>query len=455
MATIPRDVGHPVDLNNPVNLAEYEGFAADVPTTASMIEAVNDPPATPNASSVRAARMLRPAFLQGLPAVEPNVPPPDATPAQFAFERQGLHGMTIAVPSSAGGLWADVEVWSFEDAAASDGDGDTWPGPLIRVRQNRVAHTNLRSRTGPHTIHHHGIEPTPMNDGVGHLTFEVASGRYTYQWATAEAGTYFYHCHRNTVLHFERGMYGALIIDPDVDGAPFTTFGPGRTYVANNLVDYAAEALWVFDDVDTRWHGLRGPNYGPGRNPIDHVASGIQGLGPGKLGDANNAFMRINDPDNPRLHDFDPNVFVVTGVPVPVNPTPRAVVPGQRAIPRSIDNHQLVDMGATVQRGGKLLVRTLNAAYLHTRWVFPSQIPGLVIAADGRTFGLAPWGDRYSSPVPLASIGHQFQLSVARRWDVLLDTSGVAPGVYDVAVSAYTSVGDDRLVTVRLPITVL
>jgi hypothetical protein len=456
MAQIDRDVGSPVDLNDPESLAEYHGFAADVPTTANMIEAVNNPPATPTANSVRAARMLAPDFLIGFPNVEPNVPPPDQVAAQFLFERQGLHGVDLAVPSSNGGLWANVEMWSFNDALVGGGQtGDLWPGPMIRVREGRTVHTNLRSRTGPHTIHHHGIEPTPMNDGVGHLTFEVASGRYTYQWVAAEAGTYFYHCHRNTTLHFERGMYGPLIIDPDVPGAPFTTFGPGQTYVGNTLTPYAAEAIWVVDDIDTRWHGLDGINYGPGRNPVTNVAAGLQGMGAGKFGDPQNPFTLITDSDNPRLHDFDPNVFVVTGVPVPVNPAPRAVLPGQVSIPRSVDNHLLEGMGTSCVAGGKILIRTLNAAYCHTRWQFPTNIPGQVIAADGRTFGREPWGERYSQPFSLASINHLFQLSVARRWDVLLDTAGVAPGVYDVAVSIFTSVGDERLVTIRLPITIL
>jgi hypothetical protein len=85
--------------------------------------------------------------------------------------------------------------------------------------------------------------------------------------------------------------------------------------------------------------------------------------------------------------------------------------------------------------------------------VFPN-IPGQVIAADGRTFGKTPWGKGYSEPFTLASIQNQFQLSVARRWDVLLDTTNVSPGTYHVAVSVYSSVGDHRLVTMRLPITI-
>jgi FtsP/CotA-like multicopper oxidase with cupredoxin domain len=265
-----------------------------------------------------------------------------------------------------------------------------------------------------------------MNDGVGHLTFEVGGGRYAYQWLAGEAGTYFYHCHRNTTLHFERGMYGLLIIDPPVVGAPFRDGGPGATNVGDANVQYHAEALWVADDIDPRWHALG-------------VADGL-----GKVDqDARTGFVKIDDPDNPHLNDFRPTVFVVTGRAAHLtDPDPLIeTFPGTAITP-------------AVRRGQRLLVRTLNAAYAQTRWTFPAELPGTVTAADGRTLGREPFG-RYSRPQSLASMGHTFDLSVARRWDVLLDIpTNVAPGNYDVKVGFHHWISGDLLREVRLRIVV-
>jgi hypothetical protein len=400
---IPRDVSQPF-VADETSLAEFEGFGTDVPRTDGMIRAANAPldPLVTRANRVRVANLLRPGFIP--PTLDPNAPEltfptPDAVAAHVAFSRQGLHDVPLAVPGG-----PTLTMWSLQDNAAGVA---TWPAPTIRVREGRIVHSQMNSRTGPHTIHHHGIEPTPMNDGVGHLTFEVGGGRYTYQWLAGEAGTYFYHCHRNTVLHFERGMYGALIIDPNVAGAPFADGGPGVTHVGNDLVDYAAEALWVADDIDPRWQALS-------------VADGL-----GKVDeDALTGFMSINDPKNPRLHDFRPTVFVVTGQPAHfTDPDPLVAIPGSAITP-------------VVRRGQRILVRTLNASYAQTRWTFPAEVPGTVIAADGRTYGREPFG-QYARPRSLASMGHQFDLSVARRWDVLLDTAGVPLGNHDVRIGFY------------------
>ncbi len=89
----------------------------------------------------------------------------------------------------------------------------TFPGPTIRIPRGVVFHAQVEGHgQTPHTIHWHGIEPTAMNDGVGHASMEI--GEYTYQWQPNHIGSYFYHCHRSTTQHFEFGLYGFLIIEP-------------------------------------------------------------------------------------------------------------------------------------------------------------------------------------------------------------------------------------------------
>jgi FtsP/CotA-like multicopper oxidase with cupredoxin domain len=169
---------------------------------------------------------------------------------------------------------AEHEIWSFEDETS----GRRFPAPLIRVTEGDLVHVTLEPSKRVHTIHHHGMEPDPRNDGVGHTSFEV-SGSYTYQWKpqvgepgnpnVGSAGSYFYHCHVNTVLHVQMGMAGALIVDP----VPDASVPPGarRAFVDGPLYDIATEALLAPYAVDPRWHefshaaGLSGEDVGLNR----------------------------------------------------------------------------------------------------------------------------------------------------------------------------------------------
>lgn len=419
---IPRDLSHPFDPADPEQLAEFEGFACDVPTTGGMIDAVNNPLLATPANTVRAANMFAPGFLTGLVGGVNDLPTPDAIlpSAGATFERRGLHDATLPVP----GLAAGVPMWSFEarmNRSVPVNIG-TWPASTIRVREGEIVHTVMNNRQGPHTIHHHGIEPTPANDGVGHLTFEVSGGNYTYQWKAAESGTYFYHCHRNTTLHFEMGMYGMLIVDPNVEGAPFADGGPGMCLVRDTPTAYHREAIWVADDIDSRWHnGLP-------------VAVGIQACDT----DGRSGFVLWGDPDNPRLNDFNPTYFVVSG----------------QAAQAVDDGVNLIEgVRATATSGEKILVRALNASYCTTVWTFPTSLQGSVIARDGRTLGRSRFGS-YSEPFTLASIGHQFTFTTAQRFDILVDTAGARLGEHLVTIEFRHWITNALLRTLRVPITI-
>ncbi len=220
----------------------------------------------------------------------------------------------------------NITVWGFNDNSGGGmgGMGGPFPSPAIRVREGQIVHTVLNNpgMMWLHTIHHHGIEPSTMNDGVGHTSFDV-QGTYTYQWRAAHAGTYFYHCHTNTVLHAEMGMYGALIVDPPE--------GPGRVFRGGP--SYDVEAIWACDEFDSRWHNL----------PWDTATCG---------GDAG-------------LNDLNPDYFIITGV------------DGNRSALTA------PGVAVSMNRGQTLLVRYINAGYYPQRIRF-GGLSGQIVSSDGR-----------------------------------------------------------------------
>jgi FtsP/CotA-like multicopper oxidase with cupredoxin domain len=213
-----------------------------------------------------------------------------------------------------------IKFWSLVD-----GGNAAYPSPTIRVRTGQIVHTHLKARKGPHTIHHHGINPTTFNDGVGHVSFEA--GEYTYQWKAANPGTNFYHCHRNTVLHFEMGMFGLLIVDPPE--------GPGFLL---NGERYQVEKFWVADDMDPRWH------------EFSHDA-GLCGQDVG-------------------LNRFEPKYFFLTGV---------------------FNNRTMTDSRTVVNArvGQTILIRLLNASYSVLRTKL--DIDAVLIGIDGHSIRNEPW----------------------------------------------------------------
>lgn len=217
-----------------------------------------------------------------------------------------------------------VTIWGFTDGTSGGMMGGSFPSPAIRVKEGRIVHTRFSNQgmMWLHTIHHHGIEPSDMNDGVGHTSFDV-DGTYTYQWKASHAGTYFYHCHTNTVLHAEMGMYGALIIDP-ADGSK-------RAFTGGPVYD--VEAIWAADEIDSSWHS----------KSWDAGTCG---------GDAG-------------LNNLNANYFIISGV------------DGARSA--------LTDprVAVSMKRGQTLLVRYINAGYYPQRINF-GTLTATAVASDGR-----------------------------------------------------------------------
>lgn len=312
--------------------------------------------------------------------------PIDPVEANIRIARNLLVNLDLILPDG-----EKVPMWIIEDPEDPEG-GKFFPSKTIRTTQGDVIHARVGNKTNTHTIHWHGIEPTTINDGVGKHSFEV-SGNFTYQFATSEAGTYFYHCHKNTTLHFEMGLYGLFIVDPKkpdtpeaagIEGPPYRTGGPGFAAAFNpptHVRKYDVEAFWVGDEIDSRWHTL-----------------------------GHNAFMQKCDPADPVaaenftqdgfLHDFNPDIFLITGK-------------GRRA--RS-DTATFEEVEINAKVGDTILIRILDAGY--TIQEYRIGLPAEVIAIDGHPLGVPP-RHQYSHPFMLAA-SEPFRLTSARRHDLLI-----------------------------------
>jgi hypothetical protein len=223
------------------------------------------------------------------------------------------------------------------------------------------------------------------------------SGSYTYQWQPqvgepgnpnlGSAGSYFYHCHVNTVLHVQMGMAGPLIVDPKADAS--VPAGARRAFVDGPMYDIATEALLAPYAVDPRWH------------EFSHAA-GLSGEDVG-------------------LNRFDPRFYYVVG----------GLLNGPRTRGDVIAPTQL-QVNTPASGRYPTLFRMLDLNYFPSRARFTDSkgapvVMAELIAHDGR-----PFRDT-SSPTagkPVGEAGHPLMTSsiafgAAERYDALIRPPGV------------------------------
>lgn len=290
-----------------------------------------------------------------------------------------------------------------EMMSPESGESDrAFPGPLIRLKEGQVFHARVEPSKGPHTVHWHGVEPDPRNDGIGHTSFEI-DGVYTYQWRPEAgwpgdpnlggAGTYFYHCHVNTTLHVQMGMFGPLIIDPVVHPVfPITEGVTRRPFIDGPEYDVDTETLICPYSLDSRWHEL------------GHAA-GLSG-------------------EDVALNLFERDFFYLLGGELTRRPDGEHV-------------WSLQNMRANVGGGGRkpTLLRLLNGNYCPTVMTFtdsdgePVQMAEL-ISHDGRpyreTSRYGPSRSCHFTDYPLMT--HILTSGAAERYDMLLHPP--EPGQY-------------------------
>jgi FtsP/CotA-like multicopper oxidase with cupredoxin domain len=93
----------------------------------------------------------------------------------------------------------------------------TVPGPELRVQVGDLVVVTLHNRLPEGTtIHWHGLALPNGQDGVAGITQDPVppGASATYSFIAPEAGTYWYHSHDDSARQVDRGLYGALVIEP-------------------------------------------------------------------------------------------------------------------------------------------------------------------------------------------------------------------------------------------------
>jgi CopA family copper-resistance protein len=91
----------------------------------------------------------------------------------------------------------------------------TLPAPTLRWREGDIVTLRVTNRLREtSSIHWHGIVLPANMDGVPGLSFSgIGPGEtYVYRFAVRQSGTYWYHSHSG--YQEQKGLYGALVIDP-------------------------------------------------------------------------------------------------------------------------------------------------------------------------------------------------------------------------------------------------
>lgn len=155
----------------------------------------------------------------------------------------------------------DVELWYFDLDASNQGFMNDRFLPAVHIEpiEGELIQVHFQNASGmPHTIHLHGLDVDQLNDGVPQTSFVIEPGEsYTYEFIAPHAGTYHYHCHVDTVLHYHNGMAGTVIVRPP-DGSTDRAWDGGPTF--------DEEVLWHLNTFDLDWVEQFGSGPGTARH---------------------------------------------------------------------------------------------------------------------------------------------------------------------------------------------
>lgn len=247
---------------------------------------------------------------------------------QIAFAQNYTH-LIIARNTGTYTLWdgKEINVFGFTQALSQNVN---IPAATIYANEGDSVIIKLWnvSQGAPHTIHLHGLDVDQANDGVGHLSFDVGHMEFGYyRFKAPHPGTYLYHCHVESPVHVQAGMYGLIVIRP-ADGSKTTWTGG---------FPFHTDKSWTASEIDSTWHNDSVLNQG--HDTMDLLHSVV-------------------------IPKFSPQYFLVNGK----------------------SEFQLADSSIAIyaKRNEKTYLRLANLGFCANTYVFPSALNCFVVDSDGR-----------------------------------------------------------------------
>jgi FtsP/CotA-like multicopper oxidase with cupredoxin domain len=275
------------------------------------------------------------------------------------------------------------------------------PAPTITIKEGQELYLNLTNvgMSGrpdlfdAHTVHFHGFpNAATYYDGEPMASLGINMGStFTYYYKVLDPGTYMYHCHIEATEHMQMGMLGNLYVTPAQNDLPNGTNLNGFTH----LTGYK----YAYNDGDgSTFYQVEYPILIQAFDPAFHDADrNIQPLDFAGLEDKYGILNGRGYPDT-----------VNTTANFPLN--------------ENGDWVQKIHSRITALSGQKILLRIANLSFdFYTLTV--QGIPLRVVGKDAKL-------RRGPTGLNLAYTTSAIDLGGGQSADVILDTTGIAPGTY-------------------------
>lgn len=318
----------------------------------------------------------------------------------------------------------EVYIFSFGDLTGTDEaesitEGTllaNLPAPTIVLEENQEFYLTL-SNVGmvlrpdlfdPHTVHFHGFpNASSIFDGLPDSAVSINVGSsFTYYYNVVEPGTFMYHCHVEAAEHMQMGMLGNLYVKAGQNKLADGTNLNGFTHNTGNQ--------YVYNDGDgSTYYDVEFPVQISSLDPVFHDAS--QNTQPLPFANMNDTFPLLNGRGYPDT--------VVAGA---LSPTAQG--PG---VPT-----QTQDTKISAVQGQQLLLRVSS---LSTTDFYSLRSLGL----DMKVVGMGAKQLRTAGGNPNFYTTNTITLGGGEAIDVIIDTTGVAPGKYFLYTSNLNNLSND------------